>query len=225
MLLNTVVPSLTSRLTSVCLSCSFPDPLVTPPPHCHWPLFMQHWSFAPINYTEHNQSVYEAKVSVVRLIQAVTDGGRSKSHFASCSSQLAPFFSSFFFFFLRLSLLKMAAITECIMGQYTQSAKDICSYKGTHIAAVPGIPPSCKVLGGRVKMWDCKRCGWLEIYCSWESPRCCKYPEPKKLHSIFVVNSSQSTLEKVKKKFVLPWTNCSCMKVLFGPIVYLFVVK
>lgn len=101
--------------------------------HCHGPFFVLPHSLATINYTEHYQSVYEAKVLVIPLIQAVTDGGRLQSQSASRRSRLS--------FFLQTFHLKMAAIKQRIVGQVTQSAKDICFYKGAHIAAIPDKPP------------------------------------------------------------------------------------
>lgn len=50
----------------------------------------------------------------------------------------------------------MAAITQCSMGQFTQSGKDICSYKRTHIAAVPGKPPTVSA-----EFWVVESSGWV----------------------------------------------------------------
>lgn len=121
---------------------------------CHCLYFAYHQSFVTINYRELNQRVHGTHCSS-NSVQTVADGVRLKSRLAPRSSQLLFFFNSVFFY------LKMAATTQRIVGQFTQSAKDICAYKRTHIAAVTGKPPSFKVLGDRVEMWDCTQCSWL----------------------------------------------------------------
>lgn len=115
---------------------------------CHCLYFAFHQN---IYHREQNHRVCDTHSSS-NSVQTAADGVRLES---ACTLRQPARFSVFF------AVWEGAAITKCIMGQFTQSTKDICAYKRTHIAAVTGKPPSFKVLVGRVGMWDCTQCSWL----------------------------------------------------------------
>lgn len=88
--------------------------------------------------------------------------------------------------FYRLSIWKWLPLHSASWANSPKAPKTSVPYKRTHIAAVLGKPPSCKVWGGRVKMRDCNWCGRYSLLL--------KMPLSKALNPIYSREAVQYSL-------------------------------